>query len=87
MTREEAINGMGMDGGRTGRVVEVGWGRGSGTDDELGQADTCAICWVRVTVGSGCAVGEKECSMWMQHACLHRAQRTESSSESHGGWQ
>lgn len=30
---------MGVDHGRTGRVVEAGWGQRGGTDDELGRTD------------------------------------------------
>lgn len=38
VTREEAIKGVEMDHGRTGRVVEeAGWGQGSGNYDDLGR--------------------------------------------------
>lgn len=60
---------MEMDSGRTERLVEVGWGHGSGTDAELGQADTCAISWARATAGSQlCCVREGVVSV--DAACL-----------------
>lgn len=84
MTREEAIRGVEMDPGRTGRVVEeAGWGQGACTDDIWDELAPCAISWARASAGSQLCCG-REGVLSVDAECLP-SQSTESSSESHNG--